>query len=96
MLDLIIISFVLLVTIGTGFLASRKSTGEADSYIVSDRNMGLFTFVAVNVSTWYGGILGIGEYSYRYGISSWFTQGLPYYIFAFIFSFLFSGKVRAS
>ena len=96
MLDVIIISFVLLVTIVTGFYTSRKSSGEADSYIVSDRNMGLFTFVAVNVSTWYGGILGIGEYSYRYGISSWFTQGLPYYIFAFIFAFVFAGKVRAT
>ncbi|MBK7264937.1 MAG: hypothetical protein IPI12_01045 [Ignavibacteriales bacterium] len=79
-----------------GFFSGRLKDSSADEYIVSSRNMGLFTFVAVNVTTWYGGILGIGEYSYRYGISSWFTQGLPYYIFALIFAFLFAGKIRAT
>ncbi len=95
-LDWLIIGFVLAGTIGVGFNSARSGRGSADDYILSSREMGLFAFVAVNVSTWYGGILGIGEYSYRYGISSWFTQGLPYYIFAFIFAFVFAGKIRGT
>lgn len=91
-----IIGFVLAGTVGIGFYSARKGKDSTDDYLLSSREMGLFAFVAVNVSTWYGGILGIGEYSYRYGISSWFTQGLPYYIFAFIFAFVFAGRVRAT
>jgi len=56
--------------------------------------MGLFLFVLVNVSTWYGGIIGIGEFTYRYGLVSWFTQGLPYYFFAFLFAMFFAKKIR--
>jgi len=95
-IDWIIIIGVISITLLIGFFSGRLKDGSADEYIVSSRNMGLFTFVAVNVTTWYGGILGIGEYSYRYGLSSWFTQGLPYYIFALIFAFLFAGKIRAT
>jgi SSS family solute:Na+ symporter len=47
-----------------------------------------------NVSTWYGGILGVGEFTYRYGLLSWVTQGLPYYIFAILFAFFFAGRIR--
>ncbi len=93
-IDWVIIGSVLAGTIGTGFWSARRSKGSEDDYIVSSREMGLFAFVAVNVSTWYGGILGIGEYSYRYGISSWFTQGLPYYIFALLFALVFAGRIR--
>jgi SSS family solute:Na+ symporter len=95
-IDWIIISVVLLGTVSIGFISGKSTTKTDDDYIVSNRNMGLFAFVAVNVSTWYGGILGIGEYSYRYGVSSWFTQGLPYYIFALLFALLFAGKIRAT
>jgi SSS family solute:Na+ symporter len=48
------------------------------------------------VSTWYGGILGVGEFSYRYGISNWIVQGVPYYIFAAIFAAILAKKIRAS
>ncbi len=95
-IDWVIIGFVLAGTVGIGFYNAGKSRKTDDDYIVSSREMGLFAFVAVNVSTWYGGILGIGEYSYRYGISSWFTQGFPYYLFAFLFAFVFAGRVRAT
>jgi len=56
--------------------------------------MGLFLFVLVSVSTWYGGIIGVGEFTYRYGLVSWFTQGFPYYIFAFLFAIFFAKKIR--
>ncbi len=62
--------------------------------LLSGRKLSLFLFVAVNVSTWYGGILGVGEFTYRYGLVSWFTQGFPYYIFAFLFAIFFAKKIR--
>ena len=45
------------------------------------------------VSTWYGGILGVGEFSYRYGISNWVIQGVPYYVFALFFAFLLAKRI---
>jgi len=61
---------------------------------LSGRKVGLFLFVLTNVSTWYGGILGVGEFTYRYGLVSWFTQGFPYYIFALLFALSFAKKIR--
>jgi solute:Na+ symporter, SSS family len=79
-----------------GFYAARKVTGSSDDYLLSGRKVGLFLFVITNVSTWYGGILGVGEFTYNYGLLSWFTQGLPYYIFAVFFAFLFAEKIRSA
>lgn len=77
-----------------GFYSSRKTGSDASDYLLSGRSLSLFLFVAINVSTWYGGILGVGEFSYRYGIVSWFTQGFPYYVFAFLFALFLAKKVR--
>ena len=77
-----------------GFYTGRKTTAQADDYLLSGRKLTLFTFVLINVSTWYGGILGVGEFTYRYGLVSWFTQGFPYYIFAFLFGIFFAKKIR--
>jgi SSS family solute:Na+ symporter len=36
----------------------------------------------------------VGEFTYRYGLVSWFTQGFPYYIFALLFALFFAKKIR--
>ncbi|MCB1197723.1 MAG: sodium:solute symporter family protein [Deltaproteobacteria bacterium] len=51
-------------------------------------------FVLTMFSTWYGGILGVGEFGYMYGISSWLLQGVPYYFFAIVFAFVFAARAR--
>jgi solute:Na+ symporter, SSS family len=89
----VIIGFFIIVIL-IGFISGRKLGVKADDYLLSGRKVGLFLFILTNVSTWYGGILGVGEFTYRYGLLSWFTQGLPYYIFAFLFAILFARKVR--
>jgi SSS family solute:Na+ symporter len=91
----IILGFLVLVVI-IGFIASFGYKKSTDDYLLSGRKVGLFLFVLTNVATWYGGILGVGEFSYRFGLVSWFTQGLPYYIFALIFAFLFAAKIRSA
>lgn len=92
---LIVIGFLLL-TIAIGFWAARGNKKSDDDYLLSGRKVGLFLFILTNVATWYGGILGVGEFSFRYGIVSWFTQGFPYYLFALIFAFLFADKIRSA
>jgi len=91
----IIISFFCLLLL-IGFLSSRKTSSSPEDYLLSGRKIGLFLFVLINVSTWYGGIIGVGEFTYRYGVVSWLTQGLPYYFFAFLFALFFAKKIRAA
>ncbi len=95
-LDILIIVLFFLSVIAIGFWAGRKDETSADDYLLSGRKVGLFLFILTNVSTWYGGILGVGEFTYKYGIASWFTQGFPYYVFAFLFAIFFAKKIRAA
>ena len=60
------------------------------------RSLALPSFVATLVSTWYGGVLGVGEYSYRYGISNWLVFGVPYYLGAMLFAMFFARRARRS
>jgi len=92
--DILIILLFFLALLFIGFYTGRKTGNEADDYLLSGRKVGLFLFVLTNVSTWYGGILGVGEFTYRYGLVSWFTQGFPYYIFALLFALFFAKKIR--
>lgn len=95
-LDLIVIASFFIILMAIGFFARTKNANDSSEFLLSGRKMGLLLFIFTNVSTWYGGILGVGEFTYRYGIISWVTQGLPYYIFAIIFAFFLAKKVRAS
>jgi len=95
-LDIIIILLFFSLLLIIGFISSRNTISTSEDYLLSGRKIGLFLFVLINVSTWYGGIIGVGEFTYRYGLVSWFTQGLPYYFFAFLFALFFAGKIRAA
>ena len=95
-LDITIIVLFFGIVLLIGFISGRSTKGEADDYLLSGRKVGLFLFILTNVSTWYGGILGVGEFTYRYGIASWFTQGFPYYVFAFLFAIFFAKKIRSA
>lgn len=77
----------------TGYIASRRGGSDEQSYFLAGKKTGIVLFIATNVATWYGGILGIGEFTYQYGLVTWFTQGLPYYLFAILFAFFMVKKV---
>ena len=75
----------------------RRSMGrgsDAADYLVAGRRVTLPALVATLVATWYGGILGVGEYSYRYGVSNWLVFGVPYYVGALLFAWLFARRAR--
>ena len=75
------------------FTRRGRRSGVID-YLVAGRAVTLPALVATLVTTWYGGILGIGEYSYRYGLSNWLVFGVPYYVGALLFAMLFAKRAR--
>ncbi|MBI1796605.1 MAG: TonB-dependent receptor [Candidatus Eisenbacteria bacterium] len=88
-----------LVALYVAFLAAvwmargRRAAGAVE-YLLAGRRVTLPAFVATLVATWYGGILGVGEYSYRYGVSNWLVFGVPYYIGALLFAWVFARRAR--
>jgi len=83
--------FAFLAAVGFGF---RRAGSSAAEYLLAGRRVTLPAFVATLVTTWYGGILGVGEYSWRYGVSNWLVFGVPYYIGALLFAILFARRAR--
>ncbi|MBI4535210.1 MAG: sodium:solute symporter family protein [Ignavibacteriae bacterium] len=94
-IDLVLIVGYFAAVLTIGFLTTKRHADAAD-YLLAGRSLTLPLFVMTLVSTWYGGILGVGEFSYLYGISNWVVQGVPYYIFAMVFAFLLAKRIRAS
>ncbi len=93
--DIVVIAAYFLAVLVIGFRATRKSSTTSD-FLLAGRSLTLPVFVMTLVSTWYGGILGVGEFSYLYGVSNWVVQGAPYYFFALIFALLFAERIRTS
>jgi solute:Na+ symporter, SSS family len=94
-IDLSIVAVYLVVLI---VLSIRKNhtSGSEEQFLLSGRRLTLPAFVATLVSTWYGGILGVGEFTWLYGVSQWFAMGLPYYLFALLFAVFLAKKIRAN
>jgi len=92
--DYIVLASFFVVVLAIGMISKSGKSRNGVDYLLDSRKVGILLFVATNVATWYGGILGVGEFTYRYGVLSWVTQGLPYYIFAIIFALFFAEKIR--
>lgn len=75
------------------FRGHKKATSDSE-YLLAGRSLTLPAFVATLVTTWYGGILGVGEFSWLYGISTWLVFGLPYYLHAIIFAIFIAPRAR--
>jgi SSS family solute:Na+ symporter len=94
-IDKLLIAVYFLMVVLVGFLAGKRHANSTD-FLLAGRSLTLPLFVMTLVSTWYGGILGVGEFSYLYGISNWIVQGVPYYFFALLFAFFLAKKIRAT
>ncbi len=77
-------------------LSLRRRGGGGVDYLLAGRRLTLPVFVATLVTTWYGGILGIGEYAWSFGISTWLVFGVPYYVAAVLFALWLAPRLRAS
>lgn len=93
-IDLALIGAYALFLLYLGWRLAGVARGNAADYLVMGRRLSLPSFVATLVTTWYGGVLGVGEFSYRYGISNWLVFGVPYYVGALLFALYFARRAR--
>ena len=80
-IDLAIIILYIVANAAIGFFTFRrrkKGVSAADEFLLAGRTLTLPAFVATLVSTWYGGIIAVGEYVYDNGIVTWIVFGVPY------------------
>ena len=92
---LVLLYGISLVALGI-FHYRRRNREDAEDFLIAGRKLSLGAFVATLVTTFYGGILGVGEFTYRYGLVSWLTQGVFYYLFALVYAFFLAKAVRRS
>ncbi len=90
-IDWVVPGLYLVFLLGAGFWPRKQDT---ETYLIADRNLGLPIFVATLVATWYGGVLGVGEFVYTSGVVSWTANSLPYYIMALVFAIFLAKRVR--
>ncbi len=94
--DLVVIGIFFLAVLAAGFSVRKREGRDDVGFLLAGRPLTLPLFVMTLVSTWYGGILGVGEFSWRYGISNWLIQGFPYYLFAGLFAWFLAPRIRAT
>lgn len=92
--DLAVVLLFLAATVWLGLRGTRGGSDREEDFFVAGRTLTLPAFVATLVSTWYGGVLGVGEYSYLHGISNWLVLGGPWYVGALLFAWLLAGRAR--
>ena len=90
-IGLILAYFIAVLLVGV----YNTRTNSSSDYMLMGRKLTLPAFVMTLVSTWYGGILGVSEYSTTYGISNWVNFGLPYYVFGIAFALMVAKRARA-
>ena len=91
--DWVIIITYFLFILWIGIFRFKEQAKTQNAFILSGRKLSLVGFIATLVTTWYGGILGVGENTLLYGIQTWFIFALPYYFFAIIYAFIIAPKI---
>lgn len=94
-IDSAIIVCYFLVLLVIGYIVKKK-VHNINDYFVAGRKLTLPIFVATLVSTWYGGLLGVGELSFSYGLVNWLSQGIFWYVTYLFFAFFLASKIRKS
>lgn len=94
MLDALIVAGFLGSCLALGARAKREE--DAEGWILAGRTLTLPVFVSSLVPTFYGGVLGIGEFTWSAGLSNWTIMALPYYVFAALYAVFLAGRVRVT
>ena len=82
----------LFIILAIGVYKSKKN--DAEDYIYASRKLTLPSFIATFVTTWYGGILEIGRFTFENGIITWIIFGFFYYIAALLLLLFIAPKIH--
>lgn len=93
-LDYLVLALMAAGILLLGFSA-RLRENTTLQLIAAGRSLTLPLFIATLVTTWYGGILGVGEAFDWYGVATWVLIGMPYYVFGAAYALLLAPRVRA-
>ncbi|MBO7238813.1 MAG: sodium:solute symporter family protein [Elusimicrobiaceae bacterium] len=94
--DWLVFALVLALTLAVALYGNyrrKHSQSKALDYLLMGRQLTLPLFVATLVATWYGGIFGVNEITFNYGIYNFVTQGIFWYIVYLIFAFFIVDKI---
>lgn len=74
----------------------RKTTKEDKflDYMLMGRRLTLPLFIATLGASWYGGIFGVSEITFNFGIYNFITQGFFWYIAYIIFALFMVDKIK--
>ncbi len=100
-LDWIVFFLVLLSTFAAIIYGQLKKSKSPDSdeedglldILLMGRKLTLPLFIATLVATWYGGIFGVTQIAYDYGIYNFLTQGVFWYFTYIFFAFFMVNRI---
>ena len=90
----VVIAFLFAI-LALGFSAKLRDNSILQ-YLAAGRSLSMPAFVATLVSTWYGGILAVGDSVKQFGVGSMLLMGVPYYFFAVVYALFFAERVRGA
>ncbi|MDE2141989.1 MAG: hypothetical protein KGJ84_06215 [Elusimicrobia bacterium] len=92
MIDALLVLAFLAAAVALGARVRRRDGIE--DYVLASRALTLPQFVATLVPTFYGGVLGVGQFTWTSGLSNWTVMALPYYVFAAAYALFLAEGVR--
>ena len=95
--DYVVLGFVLFLTIAFvlyGYLKRKNCDNKFLDYMLMGRRLTLPLFIATLGASWYGGIFGVSEITFNYGIYNFITQGFFWYIAYIIFALFMVDKIK--
>jgi SSS family solute:Na+ symporter len=92
-LDWALIAFYFL-SLAAVWVRAFGARPTVEDYVVAGRRVTLPAFVATLVTSFYGGILGVGEFTWRFGVANWIVFGVPYYVGAALFAWFLARRAR--
>ncbi|MCE9614288.1 MAG: sodium:solute symporter family protein [Lentisphaerae bacterium] len=100
-LDWAVFIVVQIATVGAVIYGHRRkrqtvAAGSQATFLdlmLMGRQLTLPLFVATLVATWYGGILGVTEIAFNFGIFNFVTQGIFWYLAYLLFAFFLVNRI---